>query len=194
MIPTDAQDRKVTWKSSNEDFATVDEYGVVTYGSLPEDQQSVTVTITAAIYGGISRDFVLTVTFDPLPIAKAIRPLKDEVELTVGQQFGFMVMTDPDPAVIDRYEYVSDDDKIVSVDENGIMTAQAVGETTVRVRAIVYDEGVENVLTAEIRVVVTERKPEPKPAIDPTALLGIGAGCVIIGAAVWFISRKKKSE
>ena len=194
VIPTDAQDRKITWKSSNEDFATVDEYGVVTYNPLPEDQESVTVTITATIYNGVSRDFVLTVTSAPLPVAKAIKPLKDEVELTVGQQYGFMVTTEPDPAVIDLYEYASDDEKIVAVDATGIMTAQAVGETTVRVSATVYDEGVESVLTAEIRVVVTERKPDPKPAVDSTALLWIGVGCVIIGSAVWFISRKKKNE
>ncbi len=193
VIPTDAQDRKVTWKSSNEDFATVDEDGVVTYQSLPEGQESVTVTITGTLYGGVSRDFVLTVYGGFLPPATGVTPVQKEIVLNIGQQAGFTVITDPDPAVIDFYEYASDDEKIVTVDEKGIMTAKAVGETVVKLKATVYDDGVEKNMEAQLRVTVKEVQPEPKPAIDPSAALWIGLTCVITAAAVWFIRRQQKN-
>ena len=47
MDPVHATDKRVTWKSSNTDIATVDDKGVVTGVSAGQDGQAVQVTITA---------------------------------------------------------------------------------------------------------------------------------------------------
>ena len=55
VLPEDAIDKEVLWSSSDEDYATVNEYGYVHYNGVGE------VTITATLKNGVSRDFVLTV-------------------------------------------------------------------------------------------------------------------------------------
>ncbi|MBP5225395.1 MAG: CotH kinase family protein, partial [Lachnospiraceae bacterium] len=132
VIPTDAQDRVVTWTSSNEDLATVDENGIVYYQPLPDDADSVSVVITGTLYSGVSRDFTLTIVRGSLPLAKAITPVEEEIDMTVGQQHGFTVVTEPDPGAIDFYEYISDDESVVTVDASGVLTAAGPGETFVR--------------------------------------------------------------
>ncbi len=65
---------------------------------------------------------------------------------------------------IDFYEYVSENEAVATVDDFGIITAVGTGETVVRMKATVYDEGVEKVMEAMMKVLVRE----PEPETDPT--------------------------
>ncbi len=168
VIPEDAQDRYVTWTSKDESLAAIDEYGVVTYEPLPEDQETVTFTFTGTLSNGVSRDFTLTVHRGIPPVAAGVTPLSDTVELTIGQQSGFTVVTDPDPANVDFYEYASENESVATVDDFGIITAVGAGETAIRLKAAVYDNGEEKVMEATMKVLVTEPEPETEPAETET--------------------------
>ena len=158
LIPTDAQYRKVEWSSSNEDFATVDEDGVVTFKGTGE------VTVTAKLKYGKSRDFTLTVVDGALPVPEAITPDAAEVEMTVGEQFPFRISTQPSPAKIESYEYRSDDESVVTVDDFGILTAVGAGQTRVSVLTESYDRETGDTITLETSMSVTVSKaPEPQP-------------------------------
>ena len=168
VIPEDAQDCYVTWISKDESLAKIDSYGVITYESLPEDTDTATFTFTGTLSNGVSRDFTLTVYRGILPIATGVTPLLDTVELAVGGQSGFTVVTEPDPASIDFYAYASENESVATVDDFGIITAVGAGETVVRLKATVYDNGEEKVMEAMMKVLVTEPEPETEPAEPET--------------------------
>ena len=195
VIPEDAQDRYVTWTSKDESLAKIDSYGVITYESLPEDTDTATFTFTGTLSNGVSRDFTLTVYRGILPIATGVTPLLDTVELTVGGQSGFTVVTEPDPASIDFYAYASENESVATVDDFGVITAVGAGETVVRLKATVYDNGEEKVMEAMMKVLVTEPEPEEGSTVKPLwFILGGIALLLIAGAVTALVLVKKKKD
>ncbi len=166
IIPTNAQDQMIQWTSSNEAFATIDEFGMVKYNALDEGTTSVTVTFTGTLRSGLSRDFTLTILQGSLPAAETIVPVEDKIMLDIGEQHGFVITTDPDPAVIDSYEYSSADESIATIDESGVITAVGYGKTIVKLSATVSQGGEETVLEAKIKVTVAG---EPIPMDDSSS-------------------------
>lgn len=133
VIPEDAQDKRIKWTSSDESFATVDDEGVVTYVDKGTGLRSV--TITATLSSGKSRDFTLYLTDGELPVPESISPEKDHIEMKAGGQAALMIHTQPDPAFVSQYSYVSDDESVVKVDqETGVLTAVGPGQTRVHVQ------------------------------------------------------------
>ena len=158
IIPADAQEKKVTWTSSDESFATVDPYGVVSFNGPG------TVTITATLANGVSRDFTLTVTDADLPIPDEVIPEQEVYEMEPGQMLPVIVETEPTPARISNYQYVSDDENVVTVDAFGVLCAVGPGETTVRIITTSPDGTPEGkVIETIVTVIVSEETPEPTP-------------------------------
>lgn len=60
--PTDAANKKLTWKSSNKKVATVDENGLVVVNASAKVGSKVTITVTAADRNIISKKITVTVT------------------------------------------------------------------------------------------------------------------------------------
>ena len=166
VIPTDADDQVVVWTSSDEDIATVNNLGTVSY------KRPGTVTLTATLRNGVSRDFVLEIVDGDYAYATSIAPETEEITMSVGEMTPFVITSEPSPARVSSYVYTSDDESVVTVDDYGALTAVGPGQTLVHVTVKSQDADYEDVwLEASVRVVVSdgaEPGPGPEPSDDPT--------------------------
>ena len=160
VFPTDAIDQSVEFVSLNEDYATVDEDGTITYNGIGE------VTIRATLKSGKSRDFTLKVVEGSTPDPeKIIAP--DTVEMKTGENKALVVATEPEFAKIDMYEYESDNEEVVSVDSFGVLTAKKDGTAKIKIRTLTgYGDSL--VFEKEVTVIVGDVKPKPDPEPQPT--------------------------
>lgn len=158
VLPTDADNKNVTWTSSDPSIATVDEFGRVVYTRPGE------VTLTAKLKYGETKTFTLKIAEDDPAFAQSIRPEKSAIEMLVGEQTPCPIVTDPSPAKLNNCTYESADPSVVTVDEFGALTAVAPGQTKVRITAESYDENGERT-TLETEVTVTVAEPQPEPIV-----------------------------
>ena len=156
VLPTDADNKNVTWTSSDPSIATVDEFGRVVYTRPGE------VTLTAKLKYGETKTFTLKIAEEDPAFAQSIRPEKSAIEMLVGEQTPCPIVTDPSPAKLNNCTYESADPSVVTVDEFGALTAVAPGQTKVTIRAESYDENGEPItLETEVTVTVSEEtQPE----------------------------------
>lgn len=155
VLPTDADNRAVTWTTSDASIATVDSEGRVYYSAPGE------VTLTAALKHGTTRTFTLAIVEGEPDYAQAIKADQDAIRMAVGDQRPCTITTTPESAKLSDCTYVSEDPKIVTVDEFGALTAVAPGETKVKITAESHDEaGEKTTLEAVVTVTVTEKAPE----------------------------------
>lgn len=124
-------DYTVTWKSSDEELLTVDEEGYFKAG-----KGTGTATITASFeFGGktYSDECVVSVKKS----VESLKMNKKKVELNVGETCALRVKFSPKDATIQTLKWYTEDEKIATVDENGVVTA--VGQGTVTVYALSDD-------------------------------------------------------
>lgn len=125
-----------TYKSDNETVATVDKNGLVT----PLKAGTATITVTAKAVVTTTNGMpiltktatakcTVTVTDNTIP-ATNIELDASSKTMTVGEKAKLTATVKPDDST-DKVTWKSNNDKIVSVDENGNITALAVGETEV---------------------------------------------------------------
>lgn len=125
-----------TYKSNNETVATVDKNGLVT----PLKAGTATITVTAKAVVTTTNGMpiltktatakcTVTVTDNTIP-ATNIELDASSKTMTVGEKAKLTATVKPDDST-DKVTWKSNNDKIVSVDENGNITALAVGETEV---------------------------------------------------------------
>lgn len=154
VLPEDADDKIVEWSSSDEANATVDQDGVVNYFAPG------TYIFTAKLKSGKTRTFTLYAIEDDVPVPQDIYPDEEVIYMTVGSQSPCSISTKPSPAKIyqDEYEYASDDESVVTVGENGVLTAVGLGETKVHIKAPgVNADGDDVMLETVVTVIVTEQ-------------------------------------
>lgn len=160
-VPSDAQDQRIEWVSSDESIATVDDTGMVFI------HEPGAVTLTAVMKNGNRRDFTLHIIQDGgVYKAESIFPTEEVIYMKPGQQLPLYIDTVPSPAIIDTYEYESADEEVVTVNEYGVLAAQKPGQTTVKVTAGIYDESYTSITEMETEVTVIveeEQEPEPEP-------------------------------
>ena len=150
VIPSDAQDKKVTWRSSDKSVATVDNKGVVTIKGPGK------VTLTGSLKYGKSRKFYLTVLEgNNYTVPTSIAPKKPVMYLTVGQENYCAIKPEPYPAKTDNISYESENEEVVSIDWDGVFKANAPGRTKVRVAMAIYDENWDCI--ADLETYVTPR-------------------------------------
>ncbi len=124
VLPELATDKSVTWSSSNESVATVDENGVVTAIAVGE------ATITATTIDGTNLSASCKVIVNPT-LATSISLDKTEVELEATQTTTLVVTVLPDLTTDKSVTWTSSDEEVATVDENGVVTAIAVGEASI---------------------------------------------------------------
>lgn len=136
IIPADAE-AVLSWSSSDIEIAAVDNEGLVTAVSEGE------ATITVSDGGDISAECTVTVTPageeptpDPEPVpVESVTLNETDIELTRGDTFTLEASVLPENADYENIEWSSSDTGIATVDQDGTVTAVAVGEATIKAEA-----------------------------------------------------------
>lgn len=116
---------EITWQSSDEEVATVDENGTVTAVGKGECE------VTASV-NGVEAKTKVTVGV----AATGIKLAQDSGVLTVGYSTQLKVYTVPEEAAAAQAQelsYESSDEAVATVDENGNVTAKAAGNAAITV-------------------------------------------------------------
>lgn len=123
--PKDVTEKTIHYYSSDEAVATVDDNGVVNGVS-----EGSAVIVGRSEDGNIVRTCTVTVVKPPVPVKDfTVEPKEQEVR--VGSTFYITPVFTPADASNQKVIYKSADDKIATVDENGLVTGIAIGETTI---------------------------------------------------------------
>ncbi|MGN0340177.1 MAG: Ig-like domain-containing protein [Lachnospira sp.] len=140
-LPTDADDKSVTWSSNNEDICTVEQDGKVTA------VEAGTTTIVA-----MSNDSGMLATCKVI-VTQPVTGIKlnsSYQEMWVGSKYAIIPTVEPIDAENKNVTYFSSDSSVASVDEYGVVTALKGGNTIIEVTTEEYH------LTATCTIVVKE--------------------------------------
>lgn len=125
VTPDDAEDRAVTWSSSDENIASVNYLGEITANNFGE----ATISATA---GGKSASCKVTVRGIPV---ESITLNISETEMNVGKTLTLTATVMPENATDKTITWSSSDDKIASVDKEGTVTANSIGKVTITAKS-----------------------------------------------------------
>lgn len=123
IIPSDASNENITWTTSNDKIATVNNKGKVTAVSAG------TATITAStVDGNHTANCIVTVSNASV---QSISLNKNTDLIVIGSTDTLIAVTNPSYASNKNITWTSSDDKIATVDNAGKVTAVALGTTTI---------------------------------------------------------------
>ncbi len=162
--PSDTtEDTTITWFSSDESIATVNDSGVVT--AVGEG----TVTITGTLENGMKVESNVTVTIIPV---QSIAIDMSSAELIKGEGVSLNVIVTPTNATeIEDIVWTSSDSSVASVSENGVV--RAVSEGTVTISATMGS------FTATTEITVTEIHLESISVDNDETSLNVGSSLII---------------
>lgn len=153
VTPSYADNKRVTWQSSDEKVATVDENGKVTAVG------NGTATITATSVSGSYTATVSVTVKIPVEIQKLTIEAEKETLTKIGESTELKVKIEPENADLQKLIWKSDNEKVATTDENGKVTA--VGNGTAEITVITED----GKITASIMITV---KVPDEPTINKT--------------------------
>ena len=154
--PLDADDRTILWETSNSEIATVSQSGVVTAIS----QGEVTIKASSLSNPNIFKECKITIV---QPVT-SISISKSELELNVGETGELNVNIYPTNATNKSVVWKSDDEKIASVSQNGIVKAMNPGNTIIRVNSC-DDESI------QAQCVVKVNQPVSSITLDESSIV-----------------------
>lgn len=157
VIPSYADNMRVTWKSSDENVVTVDEKGKVT----AVGNGTATITVTS-VSGNYTATVAVTVKI-PVEIARITIEAEKETLTKIGDSTELKVKIEPENADAQKLIWKSGDEMIAVVDENGKVTA--IGNGTVII-TVTTEDGKN---TASITITV---KIPDEPVINKTKGFG----------------------
>ena len=153
VTPSYADNKRVTWQSSDEKVATVDENGKVTAVG------NGTATITATSVSGSYTATVFVTVKIPVEIQKLTIEAEKETLTKIGESTELKVKIEPENADLQKLIWKSDNEKVATTDENGKVTA--VGNGTAEITVTTED----GKITASIMITV---KVPDEPTINKT--------------------------
>ena len=153
VTPSYADNKRVTWQSSDEKVATVDENGKVTAVG------NGTATITATSVSGSYTATVSVTVKIPVEIQKLTIEAEKETLTKIGESTELKVKIEPENADLQKLIWKSHNEKVAITDENGKVTA--VGNGTVEITVTTKD----GKITASIMITV---KVPDEPTINKT--------------------------
>ena len=151
VTPSYADNKRVTWQSSDEKVATVDENGKVTAVG------NGTATITATSVSGSYTATVSVTVKIPVEIQKLTIEAEKETLTKIGESTELKVKIEPENADLQKLIWKSHNEKVVITDENGKVTA--VGNGTAEITVTTED----GKITASIMITV---KVPDEPTIN----------------------------
>ena len=153
VTPSYADNKRVTWQSSDEKVATVDENGKVTAVG------NGTATITATSVSGSYTAAVSVTVKIPVEIQKLTIEAEKETLTKIGESTELKVKIEPENADLQKLIWKSHNEKVAITDENGKVTA--VGNGTAEITVTTED----GKITASIMITV---KVPDEPTINKT--------------------------
>ena len=153
VTPSYADNKRVTWQSSDEKVATVDENGKVTAVG------NGTATITATSVSGSYTATVSVTVKIPVEIQKLTIEAEKETLTKIGESTELKVKIEPENADLQKLIWKSNNEKVAITDENGKVTA--VGNGTAEITVTTED----GKITASIMITV---KVPDEPTINKT--------------------------
>lgn len=128
VLPADATNKKITWKSSDEAIATVNQSGVVSPLVVG------TTTIIVTTEDGNKTDTCIVIITAGVVDVTEVTVNKDVLNLSIGEVANALEATVlPEDATNRDIEWTSDDYGVASVDQFGVVTAIGEGVTTITV-------------------------------------------------------------
>ena len=139
--PDNYPNKDVTWSSSNDATATVDENGLVTTHEVG------TVTITATLKSDPTISSSVTIVVNPIKVSKITVNGYGKEYLVKGDIVTLTTTVEPSDAANKSIVWSSSNESVATVDQNG--KVEAVGQGTVSIKAMNDDSGVygEQVIT-----------------------------------------------
>lgn len=160
IVPEDATDGKLAYKSSDEAVATVDKNGVVT--AVANGECVITAYVVSdADDAALQAETKVTVTTQ----VDAVTLSQSEGILNVGKSFTLTATVTPEEAADTAVTWSSSDESVATVDANGKVTAVATGKA-----AITATAGEQSAVCN-----VTVQKAAAKPAANTSASAGAAA-------------------
>ena len=153
VTPSYADNKRVTWQSSDEKVATVDENGKVTAVG------NGTATINATSVSGSYTATVSVTVKIPMEIQKLTIEAEKETLTKIGESTELKVKIEPENADLQKLIWKSHNEKVAITDENGKVTA--VGNGTAEITVTTED----GKITASIMITV---KVPDEPTINKT--------------------------
>lgn len=159
LIPTvepEGADKTVTWTSSNENVATVDENGIVT----AKKAGSAVITVTSNYDPNISRNCNIIVS-DPIQKIESIKLKGLPGRIKVGSRFKLTAITSPSNATNKKVTWKSSNKKYATVTSSGTVSIKSAGAgKTVKITATAKDgSGIKKTVTFNIeKIKVTKIK------------------------------------
>ncbi|MDR0755092.1 MAG: Ig-like domain-containing protein [Prevotellaceae bacterium] len=127
VLPTDATNKKVTFKSNDDNVATVNENGLITGISAGK------ATIIATTNDGRKKDScIVTVDTDAISVTGIALTLMD-AGIEVNQTTKIIVHVQPAAATNKKVTFKSSDENVATVNENGLITGKSAGAATITV-------------------------------------------------------------
>ena len=130
VLPDNAKNKSVTWNSSNESVATVNNRGkVIAVGAG-------TATITATtVDGGLTATCTVNVTQKVVAVT-GVSLSADELTINLGETGSLVATVLPRNATNKEVIWTSTDPSIATVDENGVVSGVSAGETIITVKTV----------------------------------------------------------
>lgn len=142
ISPTNATDKQITWASSKQSVASVNQNGKVE--ALSEGVSTITATA-----GGKTGSCTITVSKGIIAV-ESIELDRQELTMVEGDEFTLKATVKPDDASDKTVSWSTSDSKIASVDNTGKITAIKEGEATIIAKA--------GEKTAECKVSISAKK------------------------------------
>lgn len=131
VVPSYADNTRVTWKSSDESVVTVDEKGKVT----AVGNGTATITVTS-VSGNYTATVAVTVKI-PVEIERITIEAEKKTLTKIGESTELKVKIEPENADAQKLIWKSENEMVAAVDENGKVTA--VGNGTVAITVTTED-------------------------------------------------------
>lgn len=126
IYPEDASIKDVTWKSSNESIATIDESGKVKAINKGE------CTITAITKdGGFEATSKIKVTSEYEVNGIYFTEQEQTIKIILGSNYKLNAIITPATALNKNIKWRSSDNSIVSVDKDGVVTGNSIGDAII---------------------------------------------------------------
>ena len=162
IAPADAKDVKLSWKSADNEVASVDSNGTIKGINTGETTVTVTDSVT-----GLSKDIAVTVNGLELP--ESMKFEKDSVTLEKGEVYNSVLRFTPEDITYTGAIYYTSDSSVASVTNEGVITAKSAGSCAIEAY---YENDYRLVATMEVTVidsyVITDQTTVPEtPATEP---------------------------